>query len=192
MSKRMPDANPILLPVQQPWSGLEDVAAYAELCLNVTGLPHWHFAWDKTTRRMGCCKAARLRISLSIYFVQKFLQDNPEQVRRTLLHELAHALAWEFNHTTGHGETWHRFCAKLGIPDEMSRTAIGSFTPESKRRQPRYVLCHRETGEIYHYYTTTPRSAMAQINDMYICGRKRETLGKLLIRPFVPGQDKAP
>lgn len=181
--------NPLLLPPTPHWDRPEDVARYALACFDAVGLDGWHFAWDRAIRRLGCCRQRRKQISLSIYFVQKHLDGHQEQIRRTLLHETAHALAWEFNQTSGHDATWHAFCAKLGIADEKSRTACEDFAPEgrgSRRRRPLYVLYHKETGRIYHYYTTTPRTAMRRIKSMYIRGEMEETLGKLGIHPYSP------
>ena len=65
-----------------------ELEAYATLCLACLHLEDWHFGWDKTTRRLGCCKMQPRRISLSRYYAEAYATKDPEQLRRTLLHEL--------------------------------------------------------------------------------------------------------
>jgi predicted SprT family Zn-dependent metalloprotease len=44
-----------------------------------------------------------------------FVERNAERtVRDTILHEAAHALAWEHDRVTGHGPAWKQWCAVTG------------------------------------------------------------------------------
>ena len=161
-----------------------ELEAYATLCLACLHLEDWHFGWDKTTRRLGCCKMQPRRISLSRYYAEAYATKDPEQLRRTLLHELAHALAWVHHGSRGHGPVWKHYCAALGIPGE--RAGVRGIEFEAPRREPRFQLCHSETGEIYRTYTRRPRRTAASLRRCYIPGRKAETLGKLIIKPIAP------
>ena len=71
------------------------------------GLHDWRFAFDHARRRFGCCKYSSKTISLSRPLT---LLNADDQVRDTLLHEIAHALT----PGDGHGPRWRAACVKLG------------------------------------------------------------------------------
>lgn len=182
MSKRIPEhVEPVLLPHAGEWKSADDVAAYARACMAQCGLGEWCMEWDRAVRRLGCCRMSRRVISLSRYFVEAYLTRDHEVIRRTVLHELAHALAWELYRERGHGAAWHYCCAVLGIPDETSACRCEDFTPPHLRKQPRYALCHADTGEIYRYYLRKPQMSARKLKNCYIPGKKESTLGKLCI-----------
>ncbi len=170
------------LPPAADWSQLDEVAAWARACLVQLGLADWSFRWDRAVKRMGCCWPMRRRISLSRYYAAAHLPGNPECLRRTLLHELAHALAWQHQRQSGHGEAWRFWCAELGIAGERATARVEDFTPPHLRRPPRYALCHDETGEVYRLYYRKPRRRAARLRQCYIPGRRQETLGHLVVR----------
>ncbi len=185
----MPDAAPFLLPEKRRWESEFDVARYACECMEALNLDTWRFEWEKTIRRMGCCKYAPRVVLLSIHYVRKYLDLDQEQIRRTILHELAHALAWRYNRSVGHNGTWHAFCHALGIGGEKSHARVEDFAPEGHaRRRVRYVLYHLQTGEILGRYYRYPSRTAKRIRQVYIRGRKNETLGLLGIRPADAGE----
>lgn len=163
---------------------LPDVEAFARQCLAEWGLKNWSFAWDRAVRRLGCCYGGQRRITLSRYFAEYYLPKEPEKVQVTILHEVAHALAMENHRETGHGSMWRYYCAELGIPGEKATCRCEDFAPPHLRKadKTRYVLCHRETGEVYRRYSRRPRKSPAVLARTYIRGKKAETLGKLEIR----------
>lgn len=184
MSKRVPDeVVPVLLPQPATWSCLDDVADYVRSCMEICGLEGWALQWDHAVRRLGCCKMTRRVLSFSQYFVEAYLLSDPELIRRTVLHELAHALAWVKYGEHGHGAAWRYFCAVLGIPGEKSACKCKDFTPpERMNRRPRYALCHCDTGEVYRYYSRPPRISPRKLAICYIPGKKEATLGKLCFK----------
>lgn len=153
------------------------VETQAHACLAAVGLADWSFGWDRAARRLGCCKFQRRLITLSQYFVAHFLKENPQQIRRTLLHEIAHALAYVYHKETGHGKFWKHYCTLLGIAGETARCRCADFAPSH-----RYVLCHKITGEIFRRYQRAPRLTPKKLATSYIIGRKKETLGQLCVR----------
>lgn len=163
---------------------LEDVEAFARQCLEEWELPGWQFGWDNAVRRLGCCHGRERLITLSRYFAEYYLQKDPTKVQVTLLHEVAHAMAMENDHESGHGLMWRYYCSVLGIRGEKARCRCDDFAPPHLRRsaKARYVLCHRETGEIYRHYSRRPRKSPATLARTYIIGKKAETLGKLEVR----------
>lgn len=172
----------IPLPPRPAGATPAEVEQYAAACLLHLHLAGWHFGWDKTSRRLGCCRMQQKRISLSRYYAEAYATRDPGQVWRTLLHELAHALAWVHHHATGHGPVWKRYCTALGIEGEKAGTRGIEF--EAPRAAARFTLCHRETGEVFRTYTRRPRHSAASLRNCYIPGLKTETLGKLTIRPI--------
>lgn len=172
----------IPLPPRPAGASPAEVEQYAADCLAQLHLHGWNFGWDKTSRRLGCCKMQQRRISLSRYYAEAYATREPEQLWRTLLHELAHALAWVHHSKTGHGPVWQRYCTALGIEGERASVRGIEFT--APRPAARFTLSHSETGEVYRTYTRRPRHSAASLRHCYIPGRKAETLGKLTIRPI--------
>jgi predicted SprT family Zn-dependent metalloprotease len=72
------------------------------------GLHDWHFAFNRRKRCMGLCRHATRSIELSIYLVD---WNGPEEVRDTILHEIAHALVGPGH---GHDAVWKRKCVEVG------------------------------------------------------------------------------
>ena len=72
----------------------------------------------------------------SIELNPKLRQCPPEEVWRTLKHELAHLIAFERNgrrRIDPHGAEWRAACAELGIPDEQPFHSL----PFKRRRMKR-------------------------------------------------------
>lgn len=185
---QLPERAAIPLPQVGSWRSADEVEQYARACMVACGLGDWVFTWDRAVRRLGCCKMTRRIISLSRHFVAAYLEREPELIRRTILHELAHALAWLHEGERGHGPAWRSWCAALGIEGEKSSCKCDDFTPAERRHAvPRYALCHRETGEVYRYYTRHPRISEQKLRRCYIPGKKVETWGKLCLVELLPG-----
>jgi hypothetical protein len=71
------------------------------------GLSDWAFRFDHARRRFGSCQRQRKLITLSRPLT--FL-NNEDQVRDTLLHEIAHALT----PGEGHSDRWRAKCVEIG------------------------------------------------------------------------------
>src|ERR1700760_1168305 len=88
------------------------------------GLVGWTFRFDNARRRFGSCRYGSKLITLSRPLV--YLND-VEQVRDTILHEIAHALA----PGDKHGPRWRAACVKVGaIPKRC-------YTDDAVRSPPR-------------------------------------------------------
>jgi predicted SprT family Zn-dependent metalloprotease len=92
--------------------GFEEVERMARELMEVHGMGDWQFGWNRRKRSLGLCRYRERRIELSVYFVHA---NDEEQVRETILHEIAHALAGE---KAGHGEAWKAACARVGCKPE--------------------------------------------------------------------------
>lgn len=75
----------------------------------------WRFQFDRAKRRAGCCKYGKKLITLSEPLLPK-MSDN--EIRDTLLHEIAHAL------TPGeqHSPEWKRVALSIGCNGERCHT----------------------------------------------------------------------
>lgn len=186
MRKRLPvePQGMYLLPQVSHWTDLEGVERYARACLAICGLCDWDVVWDSAVRRLGLCNCSKRLLSFSRFFVQSYLVKNQETIRRTVLHELAHAITWVRYRERGHGAAWHSVCAELGIPDERSVCKCDEFAPLHTNREPRYVLVHRETGEVYRHYYRHPKLSEYSLRSCYIPGQRAHTFGKLCLRPM--------
>jgi predicted SprT family Zn-dependent metalloprotease len=99
-------------PAQSVHSSSARAAAARQLALDLMalhGLVDWAFRFNGCKQAMGLCVYRRRTIELSIHFVER---DNPlEEVRDTILHEIAHALVGPRH---GHDKVWKRKCLEIG------------------------------------------------------------------------------
>ncbi len=93
--------------------------------MNQHGLADWSFEFDHARRRFGRCDYTHRRITLSKPLT--FL--NPiEEVRDTVLHEIAHALA----PGAKHGPRWRAVCQKIGARPIRCYTDASVVSPPRK------------------------------------------------------------
>jgi predicted SprT family Zn-dependent metalloprotease len=95
------------------------------------GLAHWSFQFDHARRRFGKCDYTHRRISLSRSLT--FL-NGLDEVRDTILHEIAHALC----PGDGHGAKWRATCRRIGARPKRCYTDQQVIAPP--RRPARYRL----------------------------------------------------
>src|SRR5947209_15800968 len=72
------------------------------------GLFGWGFAFNHRKRAMGLCRFAARTIEVSVYLVER---NDLDEVRDTLLHEIAHALVGPGH---GHDAVWQAKCREIG------------------------------------------------------------------------------
>jgi predicted SprT family Zn-dependent metalloprotease len=71
-------------------------------------VPRWKFVFDRAIRRFGSCNERKRLITLSARLTE---MNSEYQVRDTILHEIAHALAGV---RAGHGRKWRRVASIIG------------------------------------------------------------------------------
>lgn len=104
---------------------LYEAAHLARQLMTQHGLADWSFGYDHARRRFGRCDYTHRRITLSKSLT--FL--NPlEEVRDTLLHEIAHALA----PGAKHGPRWRMMCLKVGARPVRCYTDTQVVSPPRK------------------------------------------------------------
>jgi predicted SprT family Zn-dependent metalloprotease len=87
---------------------LADVRRLGLALIAEHGLDGWRLEFDRARRRAGICRYDRRVIGLSGPLMR--LYDEPE-VRETILHEIAHALAGA---RAGHGPRWKAIARRIG------------------------------------------------------------------------------
>lgn len=81
---------------------------------NMPGLAEggWRFAFDNAKTRCGSCKFRPRLITISRHYAAR---NDVDQVRNTILHEIAHAIAGP---GVGHGVAWKQIARYLGTSTE--------------------------------------------------------------------------
>lgn len=77
----------------------------------------WTFGFNRRKTALGVCRFKPKRIELSRYFV---LRNNSERIRKTILHEIAHAIAGP---KAGHGPLWRAVARQIGADTERCSVA---------------------------------------------------------------------
>lgn len=96
-----------------------NAASLARTLMNEHGFGHWTFEFDRAKRRAGLCRHRLQIISLSHHYV---VNNNAEDVKDTILHEIAHAIAGPGH---GHSRYWKSICIRIGAkPERLCSNAI--------------------------------------------------------------------
>ncbi len=103
---------------------LSDAEIMALKLMREHNLQGWSFQFDRSVRRFGVCKYGRKIIGLSAHLT---MLNNVENVRDTILHEIAHAIA---GHKAGHGYEWKKVCIRIGAKPERCYDSEETVTPK--------------------------------------------------------------
>lgn len=164
---------------------LRDAFAMAEHLLEVHGLHDWTVVYDNAKRRAGICRYADRVIGLSAPLTAVHSFDD---VRDTILHEVAHALAGARH---GHDAHWRRVAVSIGCSGERCvspdsprapaawlGTCPSGHTIERHRRPERVMTCGlcSRTFDLSHVYTWAHDGRPAVMHPNYAAelGRLRE------------------
>lgn len=130
-------------------------------------LTTWKFGFDNAKKRAGVCKLTLKEICISRYHIKN---NSTEVVLDTLLHELAHAIAYELYREKGHGKCWQKVAIDIGAKPN----ATGDFIlPES----PWALVTYCEKTETVQKIASRYRRNR-KIKD-YLLKGKPDTKGKL-------------
>ena len=104
---------------------LRKASALIHLLMHEHGLSReWTFCWQNKKQSLGTCSYNRREIRLSKWYVE--LNDE-DDVKDTILHELAHALSYERygSKGIGHGILWKKVCIEIGaVPKSRSKSDL--------------------------------------------------------------------
>lgn len=125
----------------------------ARALMDEHGLQGWTFDFDRARVRAGACHFHDRRITLSRALTQA---QGEEEVRETVLHEIAHALVGPGH---GHDETWRRQAVAIGstgqrcysaeepvVPGRWQGRCTAGHVVHRHRRPARLLLCGRCRG----------------------------------------------
>jgi predicted SprT family Zn-dependent metalloprotease len=90
------------------------------------GIGYWSFAWNNRRRGFGLCRYDCRQIELSCHLVAL---NSETEVRDTILHEIAHALAGP---RAGHGRLWQIQAHAIGCNAERCYSTDSVKTPMGK------------------------------------------------------------
>lgn len=152
---------------------IEDLAIYY-ISKYLPPEQEWKFKWNRSMKFLGRCNHTRKIIFLSYRWA---LACELEETIDTILHEIAHALTPYDSCPTGHGPEWKKVAIKLGAKPE---SYFKSSLTKRDLCPPKYELVDTTTGRVIKTYFRKPNArTFAQLENMYVKGRKKETLGKL-------------
>lgn len=83
-------------------------ARLARTLMNQHGLSDWKIEWSRAKKTHGLCRYSTKTL---VFSAVAFQHIGEAEVRDTILHEIAHALA---GHRAGHGPEWRRVCLAIG------------------------------------------------------------------------------
>lgn len=141
------------------------------------GLTGWRVEFDNAKRRAGQCRYADRVISLSAGLTRIHAE---REVRDTVLHEVAHALAGP---GAGHGPTWRARARAIGctgercVPADAPRlpgawlgVCPSGHTVERHRRPERVLACPRCSSRfsVAHVFEWTHRGRPASMHPNYV------------------------
>lgn len=114
----------------------------ARTLMDQHGLNHWRFEFDGAKRRFGLCNHRTRVISMSRYLTPV---SSDEQVRDTILHEIAHALVGPRH---GHDGIWRAKALSIGCNGNRCGEALSA----EQRPKPAYVGVCKTHGTVAHRY----------------------------------------
>ena len=104
---------------------LNGVAGMARRLMDEHGLTGWTLAFGEARKRLGDCHFRHYVIRISRTHA---LEGSGEQIRDTVLHEIAHAIA---GHEAGHGPLWKATARRIGATPRAktyeSQTSYGGM-----------------------------------------------------------------
>lgn len=111
---------------------LNDARKLANAEMQAYGLSErgWTFDFDNGLRRFGRCAYGPKLISLSRRITEL---NGYDEVRETILHEIAHALAYIRHGITGHGLIWYTVAREVGSTGERCYSAASVVTPPTRK-----------------------------------------------------------
>ncbi|HEY8668665.1 MAG TPA: SprT-like domain-containing protein [Tepidisphaeraceae bacterium] len=112
-----------------------DAQLLARELMQAHNLAGWSFSFDHARRRFGSCRLKSKIITLSRPLT---ILNTPEQVRDTLLHEIAHALT----PGDGHGQLWRDACRRIGAKPQRCYQEHEVMSPARPRARYR-IGCQR-------------------------------------------------
>lgn len=136
----------------------------------------YDFRFNRRLKAYGTCSYTKKVIFLSEYYIHRPLNE----VKRTILHEIAHYKAVKFHGAYGHGKEFtlefKKMLKKYGVTEEDSGVKP-NITPKA------YLICtaDKKVKAYKKYFRKPSKASHAKAERSYLKGRRKETKGKLKI-----------
>ena len=129
---------------------LEDAKTLALLHMEEHGVADkFSFEFENTKTTLGRCHYLTKRITLSKWYVEL---NKEKEIEDTILHEIAHALAWIHDKCGGHGKIWKDWARKVGaVPKACSKSNL--IHPKKHYKYTDICSC----GKNYHRHRKSNR-----------------------------------
>ncbi|MGA8258334.1 MAG: SprT-like domain-containing protein [Nocardioides sp.] len=152
--------------------------------------PSWTLEYDSAKRRAGICRFDRKIIGLSAPLTAV---HSEAEVRDTILHEIAHALAGPGH---GHDKTWRKIAVLIGSDGNRCFTSEGpglmlpwlgtcsaGHSLNRTRRPERVMTCGQCSSrfDLAHVFTWTHHGRPAELHPNYQAELERVRAGKPLV-----------
>ncbi len=110
---------------------LDQIRSDARATMDAHGLVDWSLRFDTAVQRAGITRFDRKVISLSGPIMRRYAEEGAtDEIRETVLHEIAHALA---GHRHGHDATWRAIARRIGS------TGLRTVAPDAPTIEPDWV-----------------------------------------------------
>ena len=147
-----------------------DFALRARQTMNAHGLDSWTFTWNNRKNSAGLCDFDKRQIAMSRFV---FPIAGEKQNRDTLLHEIAHALAFIHDDCTNHGPVWKKWCVKIGA---IPKTRVSVKDMQGEMIYKYYLIDARDACIVrtFHRYPRKNYSTYQRVGD-------NSSVGQLII-----------
>ena len=141
-------------------------------------LKGWTFSFNKALTYAGICYEDKKEIRLSKAICEI---ESDDFIKDTILHEIAHALV---GNKHGHDVVWQNCAKKIGTSTDATYVESEAIE-KAKLAKTKYVMCF--DGKIVQTYLRKPnKKTIANVKNIWMTGRKDETIGKLYIESYNP------
>ena len=114
----------------------------------------WCFLWDNAKRRFGQCNPRDRIIKISRHLAEANRDDFDDVIKNTVLHEIAHAIHWEFFREANHGFLWIDIARTIGCDGQRYYSRENVKTVE-----PKYSMICPVCGKEFPIHKKPTRSA---------------------------------
>ena len=122
--------------------------------------------------RMRSAAGRAMLQTLTVEINPKLQQFGTQEVLNTVLHEIAHLVAWSRSRHRGHGAPWKQACADLGIPGEKATHTLP--LPRNTQKKKWLYTCKSCDLSVKRTRRMKRRSACAAWCKKYNKGRYTE------------------
>lgn len=130
--------------IKNPVDRHKPIFQYFQSLFEQYNLKGWKMGYDKASSRAGACHGSKKLITLSKHFV---LHNTAEEIKNTIVHEIAHAIDNEDRGYSNHDGRWKAIAIALGDDGSRCYDSEKVVMPEGKHL---YACIHCSKEIRYH------------------------------------------